>query len=95
MKYKLNSGKIISGYLKKLSFIKTDYIMGSTFRALQVVNRNARSSYTKALHGGYLVRIYLTDPNHNIVICYYDWCDQQLEFKEWVKKHIINTIPDG
>ena len=89
MKYKLNSGKIISGHIKCITFLNVKIQRHPVSAIMQSWKREARGAYTKAMHKGYFVQIHLSTGSRMFSITHYDWCDKQLEFMEWVNSHKI------
>lgn len=89
MRYRLNTGKVISGHIKYITFLPVKKLKYPESKIMQFWNRELRSAYIKAMHAGYFVQIHLSTSSRMISITHYDWCDKPLEFMEWVNSHKI------
>lgn len=88
MKYKLNSGQIISGLV---IFVDCTRVCNSPygFDLARGWNRTYRKAYSVAIHDGYLVRI-TVKLGLGFSRSYWDWCDKSISMAEWKKKHAID-----
>ena len=89
MRFKLNTGKVISGNIKYITFLNVVLQNHPASIVMQFWKREARSAYTKAMHGGYFVKIHLSTSISVFSKTHYDWCDKQMEFSEWINSHKI------
>ena len=89
MKYKLNSGKIISGHIKCITFLDVKIQRHPISIIMQLWNREMRDAYTKAMHTGYFIQIRLSTSSRMFSQTHYDWCDKQIEVAEWINSHKI------
>lgn len=89
MKYKLNSGQIISGLVIFVDCISVCGRGPFGFDLARGWVRSYRKAYSMAFHEGYLIRIAVRI-GLGFSRSYWDWCDKPTDITKWKKEHTID-----
>ena len=88
MKYRLNSGKIISGLVIWVDHVNV-HNSPFGFDLARGWTRSYRKAYSMAIHEGYLVRIAIR-LGLGFSRSYWDCSDKPADITKWKKEHIID-----